>query len=129
MERGQQITVTFLGSPVFIRRMTEAEMQEARDVDMGDLKDPSARNENKPDAPATLEDRLLDPEREFLVQSGVCTHLGCVPVGDAGQYRGWYCPCHGSHYDTAGRIRIGPAPENLWIPVAKFTDDNTIRLG
>ena len=73
--------------------------------------------------------RSLDETGEWLVMMGVCTHLGCVPLGDAGDFGGWFCPCHGSHYDTAGRIRKGPAPENLPVPVAAFVDANTIKLG
>ncbi len=129
IEVGQQITVTFLKSPVFIRRLTPEEMTAAQETPLGDLKDQSAQNPKHPDGPATLADRLVDPERDFLVMSGVCTHLGCVPVGEAGDFGGWFCPCHGSHYDTAGRIRKGPAPTNLPIPVAGFIDENTLKLG
>ena len=128
VEVGQQITVTFLKSPVFIRRLTEAEMTAADETPLSDLKDQSAQTAAG-DAPATLENRLADPSRDFLVMNGVCTHLGCVPVGEAGDFGGWFCPCHGSHYDTAGRIRQGPAPTNLPIPRVTFTDDDTIRLG
>ena len=97
---------------------------------MGDLKDPIARNDNLPgDAPATDADRALDDEGKYLVMLGVCTHLGCVPLGDgAGDFGGWFCPCHGSHYDTAGRIRRGPAPENLPVPVAALAD-GVVTLG
>lgn len=131
IDPGTQLTVLFQGQPVFIRRRTEAEIEEARGVDVSDLVDPTANNANLPDgAPATDENRALDDTGEWLVQSGVCTHLGCVPVGDgAGDYGGWFCPCHGSHYDTAGRIRRGPAPRNLPIPVASFVDETTIQLG
>jgi len=130
IEVGQQVTVTFLKSPVFIRRLTEGEIAAANETPVGDLKDQSAQNPKHPDGPATLQDRLVDPERDYLVMSGVCTHLGCVPVGDgAGDFGGWFCPCHGSHYDTAGRIRKGPAPTNLPIPVATFTDETTLKLG
>lgn len=129
VEVGQQITVTFLKSPVFIRRMTEDEMTAARETPVSDLKDQNAEAAANPGAPATLENRLADPERDFLVMNGVCTHLGCVPVGEAGDFGGWFCPCHGSHYDTAGRIRQGPAPKNLPIPLVTFTDEDTIRLG
>ena len=129
IEVGQQITVTFLKSPVFIRRMTEEEQVAANDTPLGDLKDEDARNALHPGETATLEHRLVDPERDFLVMSGVCTHLGCVPVGEAGDFGGWFCPCHGSHYDTAGRIRKGPAPTNLPVPVAEFVDETTIKLG
>lgn len=128
VEVGQQITVTFLKSPVFIRRLTEEEITAASDTPLSDLKDQNAQTAAG-DAPATLENRLADPSRDFLVMNGVCTHLGCVPVGEAGDFGGWFCPCHGSHYDTAGRIRSGPAPTNLPIPRVTFTDDDTIRLG
>tara|TARA_Y100000746_G_C15345321_1_gene383611 strand:- start:171 stop:731 length:561 start_codon:yes stop_codon:yes gene_type:complete len=130
LEPGTQITVKWLGKPVFIRRRTNAEIEAARKVNIDDLPDSEARNNNIESANATDENRSLDENGEWLVMMGVCTHLGCVPLGDgAGEFGGWFCPCHGSHYDTAGRIRKGPAPENLWIPVAKFIDDNTIKLG
>jgi ubiquinol-cytochrome c reductase iron-sulfur subunit len=128
---GTQLTVKWLGKPVFIRRRTDKEIDAARSVDVASLPDGLARNANIPgDAPATDENRTLDEAGEWLVEMGVCTHLGCVPIGDgAGDFGGWFCPCHGSHYDTSGRIRRGPAPENLWIPVAQFLDDTTIQLG
>ncbi len=128
---GTQLTVLWQGKPVFIRRRTEAEIEAARGVDVSDLVDPEANNENlDPSVPATDENRALDETGEWMVQMGVCTHLGCVPLGDgAGDFGGWFCPCHGSHYDTAGRIRKGPAPRNLPVPVASFTDDTTIQLG
>ena len=131
LEQGSQLTVKYLGKPVFIRRRTEDEIEAARQVDLDDLIDPIARNANiEDDAPATDENRTLDEAGEWLVQIGVCTHLGCVPIGDgAGDYDGWFCPCHGSHYDGSGRTRKGPAPENLPIPVAEFVDETTIKLG
>jgi ubiquinol-cytochrome c reductase iron-sulfur subunit len=131
LEPGTQLTVKYLGKPVFIRRRTPEEIEAERQVDTGDLIDPIARNPNiQGDAPATDENRTLDEAGEWLVQVGVCTHLGCVPIGDgAGDFNGWFCPCHGSHYDGAGRIRKGPAPENLHIPVAAFDDETTIVLG
>ncbi|MCF2871375.1 ubiquinol-cytochrome c reductase iron-sulfur subunit [Octadecabacter sp. G9-8] len=131
VDPGTQLTVLFQGKPVFIRRRTEAEIAEARAVEMSDLIDAEANNANfDNDEPATDENRTLDEAGEWLVQSGVCTHLGCVPVGDgAGDYGGWFCPCHGSHYDTAGRIRKGPAPRNLPIPTASFVDETTLQLG
>ena len=131
VDPGTQLTVLFQGKPVFIRRRTEAEIEAARAVEISQLIDPEANNENLPESdPATDENRTLDEAGEWLVQSGVCTHLGCVPVGDgAGDFGGWFCPCHGSHYDTAGRIRKGPAPRNLPVPVASFVDDTTIQLG
>ena len=131
IEPGTQLTVKWLGKPVFIRRRTEEEIARAREVDVASLPDGIARNDNiSGEVPATDENRTLDPEGEWLVQMGVCTHLGCVPIGDgAGDFGGWFCPCHGSHYDAAGRIRRGPAPTNLPIPVANFVDDVTIQLG
>ncbi len=127
---GTQLTVKWLGKPVFIRRRTAAEIEAAREVDLSELPDMLARNNNiAGDIPATDENRALDETGEWLVMVGVCTHLGCVPLGDAGDFNGWFCPCHGSHYDTSGRIRKGPAPENLLIPVAEFADEATIVLG
>jgi ubiquinol-cytochrome c reductase iron-sulfur subunit len=102
----------------------------ARDVALSDLADTGAENANKPGADASDENRSLDESGEWLVMMGVCTHLGCVPLGDgAGDFNGWFCPCHGSHYDTSGRIRKGPAPKNLPVPVAEFVDETTIKLG
>ena len=130
LEPGSQLTVKFLGKPVFIRRRTEDEIAAARADDAADLPDPLARNPNIEDvALATDVNRSLDADEQWLVMIGVCTHLGCVPLGDAGEFGGWFCPCHGSHYDTAGRIRKGPAPENLHIPVASFVSDTVIQLG
>ena len=130
VEVGTQLTVKWLGKPVFIRRRTEAEIEEASAVDVSSLPDPIAQNANLGgDVPATDANRALDESGEWLVQMGVCTHLGCVPLGDAGDFGGWFCPCHGSHYDTAGRIRKGPAPRNLSVPVAEFVDESTIKLG
>ena len=135
VELGTQLTVQYLGKPVFIRRRTEAEIEDARGVEMSQLVDPIARNPNIADgADATDANRTLDDTGEWLVMMGVCTHLGCVPLGNAGEYTaggvgGWFCPCHGSHYDTAGRIRQGPAPQNLPVPVAEFVDESTILLG
>jgi ubiquinol-cytochrome c reductase iron-sulfur subunit len=137
IEPGTQITVKWLGKPVFIRRRTEDEIAEANAVDLSTLPDNSARNANAgPEADGADANRFLVPpveegvEGEWLVMMGVCTHLGCVPLGDgAGEFGGWFCPCHGSHYDTSGRIRKGPAPENLPVPVAAFIDEATIQLG
>jgi ubiquinol-cytochrome c reductase iron-sulfur subunit len=118
---GQAITVVWRGKPVFIRHRTEKEIATARDVAAGDLIDPQAD-----------EQRVQKPE--WLVMVGVCTHLGCVPLGQKatdphGEYGGWFCPCHGSHYDTSGRIRKGPAPLNLEIPPYEFLDDTRIKIG
>ncbi|MCH2094396.1 MAG: ubiquinol-cytochrome c reductase iron-sulfur subunit [Rhodobacteraceae bacterium] len=131
IEPGTQLTVKWLGKPVFIRRRTQDEIDEARSVDLNALIDNDARNENiTAGADGADENRALDESGEWLVMMGVCTHLGCVPLGDgAGEYDGWFCPCHGSHYDTSGRIRKGPAPTNLPVPPAAFVDANTILLG
>ncbi len=130
MEQGSEIRVFWRGKPVFIRRRTEEEIASAREVAVSDLPDQNSANANKPDASAADENRTLDDAGEWLVMVGVCTHLGCVPLGNgAGDFNGWFCPCHGSHYDIAGRIRRGPAPTNLEVPEARFLDDTTIRLG
>lgn len=128
VETGTQLTIKWLGKPVFIRRRTQEEIEDGRAVDLNDLPDPIAQNANIDGAaPATDENRTLDENGEWLVMMGVCTHLGCVPLGDgAGDFGGWFCPCHGSHYDTAGRIRRGPAPRNLDVPVAAFDGDELI---
>ena len=116
LEPGKSITVLWRGKPVFIKRRTEEEILEARKVDFKELPDPEKD-----------EDRVKKPE--WLVMLGVCTHLGCVPLTDKGDYDGWFCPCHGSHYDTSGRIRKGPAPVNMEIPKYEFVDNNTIKIG
>ena len=116
IERGQSITVLWRGKPVFIKRRTEEEIAKAREVDLKELKHPEKD-----------EERAKNPE--WLVMLGVCTHLGCVPLGDKGEYGGWFCPCHGSHYDTSGRIRKGPAPTNMEIPKYEFVNSNTIKIG
>tara|TARA_Y100001980_G_C14288464_1_gene120341 strand:+ start:66 stop:575 length:510 start_codon:yes stop_codon:yes gene_type:complete len=116
VEIGQSITVLWRGKPVFIRRRTDEEIAKARDVNLEELKHPEKD-----------EDRAKDPE--WLVMLGVCTHLGCVPLGDKGEYGGWFCPCHGSHYDTSGRIRKGPAPTNMEVPKYEFVNNNTIKIG
>ena len=130
VEVGTQISVMFLGKPVFIRRRTQAEIDEGRAVDVASLIDTTSENPNKPGTDAADQNRTMDENGEWLVMMGVCTHLGCVPLGDgSGDFNGWFCPCHGSHYDTAGRIRKGPAPQNLHVPLAEFTDATTIKLG
>ena len=130
VDPGTQLTVLWQGKPVFIRRRTEDEITSSRAVTVDQLIDTGAENANLDDgAEATDENRALDEAGEWLVQMGVCTHLGCVPLGDAGDFGGWFCPCHGSHYDLAGRIRKGPAPRNLPVPVASFVDETTLQLG
>ena len=116
IEPGKSITVLWRGKPVFIKRRTESEISEAQSVKIEELKHPEKD-----------QDRVKKPE--WLVMLGICTHLGCVPLSDKGEYKGWFCPCHGSHYDTSGRIRKGPAPVNMEIPKYTFVDDNTIKIG
>jgi ubiquinol-cytochrome c reductase iron-sulfur subunit len=131
VEPGMSLTVKWRGKPIFIRNRTEKEIGEANAVALADLKDPVARNANiAPDAQATDIDRSAGQGKEnWIVMIGSCTHLGCVPLGQAGDFGGWFCPCHGSHYDTAGRIRKGPAPQNLAIPTFAFTSDTVIKIG
>ena len=131
VEPGTQLTVKWRGRPVFVRRRTDDEIAAARAVSLDDLKDQGAENKNLPaDADASDQNRTLDENGEWLVMIGVCTHLGCVPLGNgAGDFGGWFCPCHGSHYDTAGRIRKGPAPLNLEVPLVAFVSDTVIKLG
>lgn len=121
IQEGQAITVTWRGKPVFIRHRTAVEIEEAKNVDLAKLPDP------QPDS-----DRVQ--KEQWLIMVGVCTHLGCVPLGQKGSdvkgdFGGWFCPCHGSHYDTAGRIRKGPAPKNLNIPEYTFLSDTKVRIG
>ncbi|MCO6185447.1 ubiquinol-cytochrome c reductase iron-sulfur subunit [Rhizobium sp. L1K21] len=131
LEPGMSLTVKWRGKPVFIRNRTDKEVEEANGVPMDELKDPIARNANLPaDAPATGVDRSAGEGKvNWIVMIGSCTHLGCIPLGQAGEYGGWFCPCHGSVYDTAGRIRKGPAPENLHMPEFSFVNDTTIKIG
>lgn len=130
---GQEITVMFRGGPVFIRRRTPAQIEEAQNTPVEDLRDPVARNENLPDDAAAVDaNRVLNPE--YLIVKGNCTHLGCVPsspqTGSGGDYDAWFCPCHGSHYDTSARIRRGPAPENLPVPTYVFEQEGAVvKLG
>lgn len=118
IKEGQTIKAKWRGVPVFIRHRTKENIEDARKVEMGDLKDPQKD-----------EDRVQKGHEQWLVMVGVCTHLGCIPLGDAGDYKGWFCPCHGSHYDSAGRIRKGPAPRNLDVPKYTFLTDNRIKIG
>lgn len=121
---GQQLKTLWRGKPVFVRHRTAAEIQKAEADDSADnLIDPETDNARLIAGPSGE----VDPR--FLVMVGVCTHFGCVPVGEAGEYDGWYCPCHGSHYDTSGRIRKGPAPKNMVIPPYAFVSDTVIKVG
>ena len=118
---GQSITLKWRGKPVFIRHRTADEIRQAQDVDVDGLRHPEG-------------DEIRAQKPEYLVVLGVCTHLGCVPLGQKvgevrGEYDGWFCPCHGSHYDASGRIRKGPAPTNLEVPPYAFLSDNVIRIG
>jgi ubiquinol-cytochrome c reductase iron-sulfur subunit len=121
IEEGMRVTVTWRGKPVFIDHRTPEAIEQARAIDVDELRDPQPDNA-----------RVIEPQ--WLVVVGVCTHLGCVPLGQAagdprGDYGGWFCPCHGSHYDTSGRVRRGPAPINLVVPEYEFIADNMIRIG
>ena len=116
IQPGKAITVLWRGKPVFIKRRTPEEIAEAKKVNLEELKHPEKD-----------EDRVK--KEEWLVMLGICTHLGCVPLSNKGEYNGWFCPCHGSHYDTSGRIRKGPAPTNMEIPKFEFVDSNTIKIG
>jgi ubiquinol-cytochrome c reductase iron-sulfur subunit len=133
IQLGQQVVFKWRGHPLFVRRRTPKEIAEARAVSMSDLPDPLARNANLPENdPATDANRGIKPE--WLVLLGVCTHLGCTPTvstpqSPEGEYGGWLCHCHGSQYDTAGRIRKGPAPHNLAVPPYSFLSDTKIKVG
>ena len=133
LEVGQAIKVVWQGKPVFIRHRTEKEIGEAEETPISALKDPIARNDNLP-ANADAEDKNRVFKAGYILVVGICTHLGCIPLGTTqgevrGDYDGWFCPCHGSHYDVAGRIRKGPAPQNLLVPKYEFLTDTTIRIG
>jgi ubiquinol-cytochrome c reductase iron-sulfur subunit len=139
ISEGQAITLKWHSNPVFVRHRTAKETEAAKAVRLDDLKDHLARNANIKDGdPATDENRVVGGKEQFLVMVGVCTHLGCVPIGNEGDYTvvegnaktgGWLCPCHGSHYDTAGRIRKGPAPQNLLVPKYAYLTESKIRIG
>ncbi|WP_411818285.1 ubiquinol-cytochrome c reductase iron-sulfur subunit [Hyphococcus sp. DH-69] len=136
---GQAIKVMWQGKPVFIRHRTPEEIKEAEATPVASLKDGVARNDNvsaKDEATDTarVTDSLGVARPEWLVLVGVCTHLGCIPLGTSagenrGDYNGWFCPCHGSHYDVSGRIRKGPAPENLIVPPYQFISDSVVKIG
>ncbi len=135
IKEGQAITVMWRGKPVFIRHRTPAEIEAARRTDMRELIDAAARNEALPErTPANDTNRVKKDKANWLVLVGICTHLGCIPKGQTiadakGDFGGWFCPCHGSHYDTSGRIRKGPAPRNLDVPVYEFVSDSKIKIG
>jgi len=131
IDQGMSLTAKWRGRPIFVRNRTPAEVEASIGTPLDALKDPLARNANLADAtPATDAARSAGDGRDgWIIMIGVCTHLGCIPLGQAGDFGGWFCPCHGSHYDTAGRIRTGPAPENLAIPPFEFISDTVVRIG
>ena len=116
IDAGTTVTVKWRGKPIFIRHRTEEEIAMAQDVKLGELRDQQT-------------DAVRVQKPEWLIVLGICTHLGCVPISGAGDYNGWFCPCHGSHYDISGRIRKGPAPLNLEVPPYKFLSDDKIMIG
>lgn len=118
IQQGQSVRFIFRGNALFVRRRTPQELERERSVALADLKDP-----------ATDQSRVVAGKDEWLVVVGVCTHLGCVPIENRGDYGGWFCPCHGSHYDASGRIRKGPAPTNLVVPRVAFLSDSRVRVG
>ncbi|WP_189424072.1 ubiquinol-cytochrome c reductase iron-sulfur subunit [Devosia pacifica] len=118
IEVGQSVTILWRGLPVFVRHRTEEEIETARETPLSELKDPQ-----------TDAARVKEGHAEWLVMIANCTHLGCIPVGESGEYDGWFCPCHGSVYDTSGRIRRGPAPTNLVVPPYEFLTDSMIEIG
>ncbi len=138
---GQEVTIKWRGNPVIVRNRTAPEIEAAKAVKMEELKDPIARSAVAASGDAaTDENRTIAGHEKYLIMMGVCTHLGCVPQGDnpakefavvegSQKVGGWFCPCHGSHYDTAGRIRKGPAPENLPVPLYSFLSDTKIQIG
>ena len=135
IKEGQAITVMWRGKPVFIRNRTKDEIAKAADTKINDLVDASARNDALPDkAVASDANRVKKDKANWLILVGICTHLGCIPKGQSladarGDFGGYFCPCHGSHYDTSGRIRKGPAPRNLEVPVYEFVSDTKIKIG
>jgi ubiquinol-cytochrome c reductase iron-sulfur subunit len=135
VEKGQAITVMWRGKPIFIRHRTDKEIEEGKAVPIAELIDQLARNANLPESsPATDENRAGKDRENWLVMIGICTHLGCIPKGQGvtdpkGDYGGWFCPCHGSQYDTAGRVRVGPAPQNMAIPPYAFISDTKVKIG
>jgi ubiquinol-cytochrome c reductase iron-sulfur subunit len=135
IEEGQAITVMWRGKPIFVRSRTAEEIAAAKAVPVEELKDPVARIMGANEAPPATDEALTKAGHEqWLVAIGICTHLGCIPKGqkvgdERGEYGGWFCPCHGSAYDTAGRIRRGPAPRNLEIPPYEFVSDTRIKIG
>ena len=134
IKEGQAITVLWRGKPVFIRNRTKDEIEKAKDTPLAQLPDKASENEANPSASATDQNRTKPGHENWMVLVGICTHLGCIPKGQGlsdqrGEYGGWFCPCHGSTYDTAGRIRKGPAPRNLDVPPYEFVSATKIKIG
>ena len=134
IEEGQAITTIWRGKPIFIRHRTAKEIEEAKNTSLDDLADTDARVVGESGLDARDSNRTQKGHEKWLVLVGICTHLGCIPKGQSlsdkkGEYDGWFCPCHGSHYDTAGRIRKGPAPRNLDVPPVTFISDTKIKIG
>ena len=134
IQAGQAITVLWRGKPIFVRNRTPEEVAKAKEVDVKELKDPDAEIIGTAGLPATDANRTKPGKENWLVMIGICTHLGCIPKGQSagdekGPYGGWFCPCHGSAYDTSGRIRLWPAPRNLDIPPYRFIEDTKIKIG
>lgn len=119
---GQVVTLKWRGAPIFVRNRSEAEIAESKKVDVKSLPDPEADS-------ARVDKFEGKAQEKWIVVYGACTHLGCIPTKNAGDYGGWYCPCHGSQYDNAGRIRKGPAPKNLALAPVTFLSANKIRIG
>lgn len=115
---GESVTIKWRGMPVFVRHRTDEEIREAEDTPLSELKDP------QPDS-----ERVKEGHAEWLIMVATCTHLGCIPVGESGEFGGWLCPCHGSQFDTSGRIRKGPAPTNLLVPEYEFISDTVVKIG
>ncbi len=118
IKTGEEKKVMWRGKPIFIKRRTTQEIADAQNVDLAELRDPQKD-----------EDRVKKGKEEWLVTIGICTHLGCVPIGGQGEYKGWFCPCHGSQYDSSARIRKGPAPKNLEVPPYEFIGEDKIKIG
>lgn len=115
---GEEKKVMWRGKPIFIKHRTPEEIEAAKKVELSELKDPQADS-----------DRVKTGKEQWLITIGICTHLGCIPIGGQGEYKGWFCPCHGSQYDTSARIRKGPAPRNLEVPPYEFINDTKIKIG
>ncbi len=115
---GEEKKVMWRGKPIFIKRRTAEEIKAAQEVKLSELKDPQSDS-----------DRVKPGKEEWLITIGICTHLGCVPIGGQGEFKGWFCPCHGSQYDTSARIRKGPAPKNLEVPPYEFVSNSVIKIG